>query len=66
MWKKLNLVRVYTKPIGDNPNLNEPVVLRKGATILDICRSVHKEFEQEFKCICFFKIFVLPFIFLFI
>lgn len=33
IWAELGLVKVYTKKRGDHPDLNDPVCLRKGATI---------------------------------
>lgn len=49
IWKTLNLVRVYTKPKGEAPNFSEAIVLRQGATIQDVCRAIHKDFENSFK-----------------
>jgi ribosome-interacting GTPase 1 len=33
MWEELSLVKVYTKKRGAHPDLDDPVCLRKGATI---------------------------------
>jgi ribosome-interacting GTPase 1 len=33
IWEELGLVRVYTKKRGAHPDLDDPVCLRKGATI---------------------------------
>jgi len=50
VWKYLNLVRVYTKRRGEPPSFQEPLVLRTGATVTEVCRSIHKDFEKQFKC----------------
>ena len=50
IWIKLDLVRIYTKRRGEDPNLNEALVLsREENTVLDVCRSIHKDFEKSFK-----------------
>lgn len=50
MWDKLNLVRVYTKPKGKEPDYAEPVVLRQGrSTVEDFCNAIHKSLVEDFK-----------------
>jgi small GTP-binding protein len=50
MWAKLNLTRVYTKPKGQIPDYNAPVILRqKEPTIGDFCDRVHRTFRNQFK-----------------
>jgi len=50
MWSRLNLVRVYTKPKGREPDYEEPVVLREGrSTVEDFCNSIHKSLVDDFK-----------------
>lgn len=33
IWEELDLVKVYTKKRGVHPDLDDPVCLRKGATV---------------------------------
>ncbi|KAL1738241.1 GTP-binding protein [Schizophyllum fasciatum] len=33
MWDDLGLVKIYTKKRGAHPDLDDPVCLRKGATV---------------------------------
>lgn len=49
IWKRLRLVRVYTRKRGDEPDFSGPAVLRAPATIKDLCRSIHKDFYRNFK-----------------
>lgn len=50
MWHKLNLVRVYTKPKGQLPDYEQPVVLRKDkSTVEDFCNMIHKSMVEQFK-----------------
>ncbi len=45
----LQLVRVYTKPPGKKVDLTAPFVLRRGATVQDAARMVHKDFAEHMK-----------------
>ncbi len=43
MWEALNLVRVYTRPRGKQPDYSAPVVLRKGkSTVEDFCNGAQR------------------------
>ncbi len=45
----LEVVRVYTKPPGKTAELERPYVLRRGATVLDAARQVHKDFAEHLR-----------------
>lgn len=50
MWEKLDLVRVYTKPKGKQPDYSAPVVLKRSkCTIEDFCNAIHKEIAKQMK-----------------
>src|SRR5204862_6905596 len=41
MWEYLDLVRVYTKPRGIQPDFDDPLVLRKShCTVEDFCNTI--------------------------
>ncbi|MCD6301461.1 MAG: TGS domain-containing protein, partial [Staphylothermus sp.] len=48
IFKMLDLVRVYTKQ-PNGPIAENPLVLRRGATIYDVAKSIHKDFVKKFK-----------------
>lgn len=48
IWKKLGLIKVYTKQPGKKPDY-PPVALKKGNTIEDLAKEVHKDFLKKFK-----------------
>lgn len=51
MWQKLHLVRIYTKPKGQLPDYEQPVVMtNEKATVEDFCNSIHKSIMDQFKC----------------
>lgn len=50
MWDRLNLVRVYTKPKGQQPDYEQPIVLRSSScTVEDFCNHIHKSLIDQFK-----------------
>jgi len=49
VFQKLNFIRVYMKPQGEKPDLEEPMILKNGETIEDLCRKLHKDFYKKFR-----------------
>ncbi|CAB3982699.1 GTP-binding 128up [Paramuricea clavata] len=50
LWDYLNLTRVYTKPKGQLPDYNSPVILRGTmTTVEDFCNRLHRSIIKEFK-----------------
>nr|WIM01493.1 GTP-binding protein 128up [Limnephilus lunatus] len=50
MWEYLKLVRIYTKPKGQLPDYNSPVVLHSEHTsVEDFCNRLHRSIIKEFK-----------------
>jgi ribosome-interacting GTPase 1 len=50
VFDRLGLVRVYTKAPGKKVDLaTPPYVLRRGCTVLDAARAVHRDFEHSLK-----------------
>ena len=45
----LALVRVYTKAPGKKADLTTPYVLKRGATVQEAARHVHKDFAEHLK-----------------
>ncbi len=49
VFDMLELVRVYTKPPGKRADLTAPYVLKRGQTVIDAARMVHKDFAENLK-----------------
>jgi small GTP-binding protein len=50
MWEYLDLLRIYTKPKGQIPDYNAPVVLpRTTNTMEDFCNRIHRSMLANFK-----------------
>ncbi|MCM8830693.1 MAG: GTP-binding protein [Candidatus Omnitrophica bacterium] len=48
IFQKLNLIRVYTKSKFNEID-NVPLMIKKGQTIADVCKKLHKELYINFK-----------------
>jgi len=50
IWEYLDLIRIYTKPKGQIPDYDAPVIIkRKMSSVTDFCNSIHKGLLTEFK-----------------
>jgi len=49
IFEELKLIRIYMKPIGLKPDFNEPLILRKGDTVEDACKQLHRDFKEKFR-----------------
>jgi ribosome-interacting GTPase 1 len=49
VYQLLDIIRVYTKAPGGEPDLTEPVVLKKGSTVGDVALSIHKDFFAKLR-----------------
>jgi small GTP-binding protein len=49
LYVALDIIRVYTKKIGQPIVKDDPVVLKRGATVLDAAEHIHKDFRENLK-----------------
>ena len=47
--ERLNIIRVYSKAPGKEPDLTAPFTLKKGSTVADLAAKVHKDFVDKLK-----------------
>ena len=48
LFSALGVIRVYTKEPGAREPSQRPFTLRRGATLADLARSIHSDFERDF------------------
>jgi small GTP-binding protein len=48
LFKTLDMMRVYTKEPGARDFSKKPFTLKKGATLHDLAKSIHSDFEENF------------------
>ncbi|MEE8413750.1 MAG: GTPase [Dehalococcoidales bacterium] len=49
IFEMLDIIRVYTKTPSQKPDMADPLVLRRGSTLEDAAREVHKDFQAKLK-----------------
>lgn len=49
IFEALDIIRIYGKAPGRPPDMSQPFILRKGATVLDFAGTVHRDFPQKLK-----------------
>jgi len=49
MFVSLGVMRIFTKQIGKEVDLHDPVVLPIGGTVEDAANAIHKDFGQKLK-----------------
>ena len=45
----LDIIRIYTKAPGKDPDMDSPFVLKRGSTVLDLAEQIHKEVAENLK-----------------
>ena len=49
IWDELGFIYVYLKEAKKEPDFENPLVVKKGNTIRDVCLKIHKDFLDKFK-----------------
>ena len=49
IFEALEIIRVYTKAPGKQPDMDNPFVLKKGGTVLDLAYNIHRDFPNRLK-----------------
>lgn len=48
IYESFDFIRVYTKSWKGEVS-KEPLILKRGARVVDVCRAIHKDLEENFK-----------------
>ncbi len=48
-YQKLGFIRIYLKPQGQPPDMDEPMIVRYGSSIGDVCDKLHRDFKKRFR-----------------
>ncbi|MEW6035247.1 MAG: GTP-binding protein [Candidatus Micrarchaeota archaeon] len=49
IYDKLALIHVFTKKRGEAADLEEPLVVRRGITMGEVCEKLHRDLRKEFR-----------------
>lgn len=49
IYSRLRFIRLYMKPRFGEADLKEPMILREGATVAEVCDRIHRDARNEFR-----------------
>ncbi len=49
IYHSLEFISIFMKPQGEKADLEEPMVVRKGTSIAEICQRLHRDFIRKFR-----------------
>lgn len=49
IFRKLDFIKIFLKQVGRKADLQEPMIIKNGATIRNVCEKIHRDFIAEFR-----------------
>ena len=49
IYGKLAFIRIFMKPQGGSPDMENPLVIKQDSTVSDVCATIHREFVEKFR-----------------
>ncbi|MCJ7777689.1 MAG: TGS domain-containing protein [Sedimentisphaerales bacterium] len=49
LFSLLGIIRIYAKPPGKKPDMDEPFTLPAGSTVMDLATAIHRELSDKLK-----------------
>ncbi len=49
IYRKLDFIRIYMRPKGGETDFQEPMIVRNGSSVLDICNKVHRRIREDLR-----------------
>jgi small GTP-binding protein len=49
IYEKLDFIRIYMRPKGGETDYKEPMIMRRGCTIQDVCNKIHRSMVRDFR-----------------
>jgi len=49
VFKRLDFIRIYLKPQGMEADMEEPLVMKAGTTVREVCHHLHRDFVDRFR-----------------
>ena len=49
IYSRLDFISVFMKPQGQPADLEEPLVVRRGTSVAEICQALHRDFRRKFR-----------------
>jgi uncharacterized protein len=49
IYERLGFIRVYMRPKGGETDFKEPLIIKNGATVQDVCNKIHRNMAKNFR-----------------
>jgi len=49
VYRSLRFIRVYLKPQGKEADLKEPLIVKEGSTVGEVCDALHRDFRAKYR-----------------
>jgi len=49
IYQRLDFIRIYLRPKGGETDYVEPLIIKSGACVQDICEKIHRSMKKEFR-----------------
>jgi small GTP-binding protein len=49
IYQRLDFIRIYMRPKGGDTDFAEPLIIKNGATVNDVCNKIHRNMAREFR-----------------
>jgi len=49
LYETIEMIRIYLKPQGKEADMVEPLIVKRGNTVGDICEVIHRDFRNNFR-----------------
>jgi small GTP-binding protein len=49
IYGSLKFIQIFMKPQGEEADLGEPLIIKEGSTVEDVCYRLHKDFQKKFR-----------------
>ena len=49
IYNRLNFIRVYMKPRGQDADMKEPLIVKNGSNVVDICNKLHRRMKEDLR-----------------
>ncbi len=49
IYQRLDFIRVYMKPRGAEADLKEPLIIKNGSNVLDVCNKLHRRIKDDLR-----------------
>ena len=49
IYQKLDFIRIYMRPKGSETDFEEPMIMKNGASVHDVCNKIHRNMAKNFR-----------------